>query len=292
MFPLGDIGGWQMLKVLLSGLPEITLWVFVLGGLGLALGIGLLMAALRWMLPWARLHELRQSKKGWIWLVLQWSWVILWGASMPLLCMSTGALTGGAFGAHKLVQREDVSQLMGERILGPIAAQLAVQLQRARPAWGDLTRQPLDPEKLRVLMEAVTPEMLDAALKNVTIFNDADLSVGPPEQWGRRFARRGVERAAEAYFAQKSRFIKDLNRELTARNQQQASLHQVVACASQLYFTPAFARWTFWWILAQGAALIPILGAIWITPWLLFQIYWRWRQRKLATATEVVNDGE
>lgn len=292
MFPLGDIGGWQMLKVLLSSLPEITLWVFVLGGLGLALGIGFLMAALRWMLPWARLYELRQGKKGWIWLVLQWIWVILWGASMPLLCMTTGALTGGAFGAHKLVQRENVGQVMGERILGPIATQLAVQLQRIRPSWGNLTERQLDAEKLRMLMEDVTPEMLDTALKKVTIFNDTDASIGPTEQWGRRFARRGVELAAGAYFSQKSRFIHDLSRELKARGQERASLHQVVCCASHLYFTPAFARWTFWWILAQAAALIPIQGAIWLTPWLLFKLYWWWRQRKLATVTEVTPDGE
>ncbi|MBS2040021.1 hypothetical protein JST97_33855 [bacterium] len=290
MFPLGEIGGWQMLKVLLSSLPEITLWVFVLGGLGLLLGIGFLMASLRWMLPWARLYELRQGKKGWLWLVLQWVWVILWGASMPILCMSTGALSGGAFGAHRLVQRENVGQVMGERILGPIATQLARQLQRAKPDWGDLTTQQLDAEKLRVLMEEVSPAMLDSALKKVTIFNDADPGVSPTEQWGRRFARRGVEMAAGAYFAQKSRFISDLSRELKNRKQEKATLHQVVCCASHLYFTPAFARWTFWWILAQAAALIPILGAIWLLPWGLFHLFWWWRRRKIARLAESTQD--
>ncbi|MFN8609698.1 MAG: hypothetical protein U0931_19320 [Vulcanimicrobiota bacterium] len=281
MFPLGEIGGWQILKVLLSSLPEITLWVLVLGALGLMLGVGLLMAALRWMLPWARLYQLRQGPKGWVWLVLQWSWVLLWGASMPVLCMTTGALTGGAFGAHKLVQRENVGQVMGERILGPIAVQLARQLERVRPSWGDLTKQQLDSEKLRVLMEEVSPAMLDTALKKVSIFNDAEPALGPTEQWGRRFARRGVEMAAGAYFAEKSRFISRLTHELKNRSQEKATLHQVVCCASHLYFTPAFARWTFWWILAQAGALVPILGAIWLVPWLLFKLFWWWKHRKV-----------
>ncbi len=280
MLPLGEIGGWQMLKVLLSSLPEITLWVFGLGGLGLALGIALLMAALRWMLPWARLFELRQGKKGWIWLVLQWAWVIVWGASLPSLCMATGALTGGAFGAHKLVQRENVGQVMGERILGPIAVQVALQLQKANPKWGDLTKQQLDAERLRSLMEEVSPAVLDSALQKVALFNDGDHSASPTEQWGRRFARRSIERAAQAYFAEKARFVNDLIRELKSRNQTKATVHQVVCCASHLYFTPAFSRWTFWWILAQGAALIPLMGAIWLTPWALFKLFWWLRQRK------------
>lgn len=269
-----------MLKVLLSSLPEITLWVFGLGGLGLALGIALLMAALRWMLPWARLFELRQGKKGWIWLVLQWAWVIVWGASLPSLCMATGALTGGAFGAHKLVQRENVGQVMGERILGPIAVQVALQLQKANPKWGDLTKQQLDAERLRSLMEEVSPAVLDSALQKVALFNDGDHSASPTEQWGRRFARRSIERAAQAYFAEKARFVNDLIRELKSRNQTKATVHQVVCCASHLYFTPAFSRWTFWWILAQGAALIPLMGAIWLTPWALFKLFWWLRQRK------------
>ncbi len=292
MFPFGEIGGWQMLKVLLSSLPEITLWVFVLGGLGLVLGIALLMAALRWMLPWASLYELRQGKKGWLWLIVQWTWVIAWGASFPSLCMATGALTGGAFGAHKLVQRENVGQVMGERILGPIAFQVALQLQKSNQSWGDLTKQQLDAERLRVLLEEVSPGMLDTALKKVTLFNDADQSASPTEQWGRRFARRGIERAAQAYFVQKARFANDLIRELKSRNQEKATLHQVVCCASHLYFTPAFARWTFWWILAQAAALVPILGAIWLVPWALFKLFWWWRQKRLARMAEVTADGE
>lgn len=296
MLPLGEIGGWQMLKVLLSSLPEITLWVFVLGGIGLILGIALLMAALRWMLPWARLHQLRQGKKGWAWLVLQWSWVILWGASLPVLFMATGALTGGAFGAHKLVQRENVGQVMGERMLGPIAFQVALQLQKANPNWGDLTKQQLDAERLRVLMEEVSPAMLDAALKKVSLFNDEDRSASPTEQWGRRFARRSIERAAQAYFVQRTRFANDLIRELKSRNQEKATLHQVVCCASHLYFTPAFARWTFWWILAQAAALIPIAGAIWLIPWAAFKLAWWWMEYSAKKASrktaEAKTDGE
>ena len=292
MFPLGEIGGWQMLKVLLSSLPEITLWVFVLGGIGLTLGIALLMGALRWMLPWARLYELRQGKNGWAWLVLQWTWVIVWGACLPSLSMATGALTGGAFGAHKLVQRENVGQVMGERILGPIAFQVALQLQKANPKWGDLTKQRLDAERLRVLMEEVSPSMLDTALQKVALFNDSDKNAGATEQWGRRFARRSVERAAQAYFVQKARFIADLIRELKVRNQEKATLHQVVCCASHLYFTPAFARWTFWWILAQAAALVPIMGLIWLTPWGLFKLFWWWRQRRIARKVEAKTDVE
>lgn len=286
MFPLGEIGGWQMLKVLLSSLPEITLWVFILGGIGLTAGIALLMAALRWMLPWAYLYELRQGKNGWAWLVLQWTWVIVWGASLPSLSMATGALTGGAYGAHKLVQRENVGQVMGERILGPIAFQVALQLQKANPQWGDLTKQRLDAERLRVLMEEVSPGMLDTALQKVALFNDSDKSAGATEQWGRRFARRSLERAAQAYFVQKARFIADLIRELKVRNQEKATLHQVVCCASHLYFTPAFARWTFWWILAQAAALVPIMGLIWLTPWGLFKLFWWWRQRRITRKVE------
>jgi hypothetical protein len=286
MFPLGDIGGWQMLKVLLSSLPEITLWIFVLGGVGLIVGIALLMAALRWMLPWARLYKLRQGKKGWVWLILQWTWVIVWGASLPVLSMTTGALTGGAFGAHKLVQRENVGQVMGERILGPIAFQVALQLQKANPQWGDLTKQQMDAERLRVLMEEVSPDILDSALKRVALFNDGDKSAGPTEQWGRRFARRGIQRAAQAYFAQKTRFVNDVIRELKSRKQEKATLHQVVCCASHLYFTPAFARWTFWWILAQAAALVPIMGIIWLTPWALFKLAWWWMERSAQKSAE------
>lgn len=292
MFPLGDIGGWQMLKVLLSSLPEITLWIFILGGVGLIVGIALLMAALRWMLPWARLYKLRQGKKGWVWLILQWTWVIVWGASLPVLSMSTGALTGGAFGAHKLVQRENVGQVMGERILGPIAFQVALQLQKANPQWGDLTKQQMDAERLRVLMEEVSPDILDSALKRVALFNDGDKSAGPTEQWGRRFARRGIQRAAQAYFAQKTRFVNDVIRELKSRKQEKATLHQVVCCASHLYFTPAFARWTFWWILAQAAALVPIMGIIWLTPWALFKLAWWWMERSAKKAPEGASDVE
>lgn len=282
MLPLAEIGGWQMLKVLLSSLPEITLWVFLLGGFGLILGIALLMAALRWMLPWARLYKLRQGKKGWIWLVLQWAWVIAWGASLPSLCMATGALTGGAFGAHKLVQRENVGQVVGERILGPIAFQVALQLQKANPKWGNLTKQQLDAERLRILMEEISPAMLDGALHKVALFNDSDHNASPTEQWGRRFARRGIERAAQAYFAEKARFVNDLIRELKTRNQEKATLHQVVCCASHLYFTPAFSRWTFWWILAQAAALVPLMGAIWLTPWALFKAFWWFHQKRAS----------
>lgn len=292
MLPLGEIGGWQMLKVLLSSLPEITLWVFVLGGFGLILGIGLLMAALRWMLPWARLYQLRQGKKGWAWLLLQWTWVIIWGASLPALCMATGALTGGAVGAHKLVQRENVGQVMGERILGPIAFQVAVQLQKTNSRWGDLTRAQLDAERLRSLLEEVSPAMLDTALQKVALFNDSDRNASPTEQWGRRFARRGIERAAQAYFAQRTRFVNDLIRELKRRNQEKATIQQVVCCASHLYFTPAFARWTFWWILAQAAALIPIMGVIWLTPWALFKVYCWWVEFSLKRAAKVVPNGE
>lgn len=298
MFPLGEIGGWQMLKVLLHNLPEITLWVFVLGGVGLLFGIGLLMAALRWMLPWARLYQLRQAKKGWIWLILQWTWVVVWGASLPSLCMAIGAITGGAFGSEKLVQRENVGQVVGERILGPIAYQVALQLQKSNPSWGDLTKQQMDAERLRALLEEVSPAMLDNALKKVTLLNDEDRSASPTEQWGRRFARRGIERAAQAYFAQKARFVADLSRELKKRNQEKATLHQVVCCASHLYFTPAFARWTFWWVLAQAAALVPVMGAIWLTPWIIFKIFWWWREYSLkkttapGLSTEALPDGE
>lgn len=281
-----------MLKVLLSSLPEITLWVFILGGIGLAFGISLLMAALRWMLPWSNLYELRQRRRGWLWLILQWTWVIAWGACLPSLCMTIGALTGGAFGAHKLVQKENVGQVMGERMLGPIALQVALQLQKANPSWGDLTKQQLDAERLRVLLEEVSPGMLDAALKKVTIFNDGDQTAGPTEQWGRRFARRGIERAAQAYFAQKGRFVGDLIRELKSRRQEKATLHQVVCCASHLYFTPAFARWTFWWILAQAAALVPILAGIWLVPWALFKLFWWYYQKKLALSPERSRDVE
>lgn len=282
MFPLGEIGGWQMLKVLLSSLPEITLWVFALGGFGLFFGIALLMAALRWMLPWVRLYELRQGKKGWIWLVLQWTWVIVWGACLPVLCMATGALTGGAFGAHKLVQRENVGQVVGERVLGPICFQVALQLQKSNPNWGDLTKVQLDSEKISALLEEVSPALLDSALKKVTLFNDADQTASPTEQWGRRFARRAIEKAAQAFFSRKLHFTTQLLQELKNRNQQKATLQQVVCCASHLYFTPAFALWTFWWVLAHAAALLPILATIWLTPWLLFKLFWWWRQRKLA----------
>lgn len=282
MFPLGEIGGWQMLKVLLSSLPEITLWVLVLGGIGLVLGIALLMTALRWMLPWVRLYELRQGKKGWLWLILQWTWVIVWGACLPSLCMATGALTGGAFGAHKLVQRENVGQVVGERVLGPICYQVAVQLQSRNPNWGDLTKTELESAQIRALLEEVSPSLLDTALKKVTLFNDGDQTASPTEQWGRRFARRAIEKAAQTFFSQKEHLTNQLLLELKNRHQEKATLHQVVCCASHLYFTPAFARWTFWWILAHATAVLPLLGAIWLTPWLLFKIFWWWRQRRLA----------
>ena len=289
MFPFGDIGARQILRVLLSTLPEMTLWVVVLGGLGLMGGVAALMASLRWMLPWARLHQLRQGRHGWAWMLLQWTWVILWGASLPALSMLTGALTGTAFGARTLVHRENVGQVIGERILGPICTQVAIQLELHYPQWGDLTHSPLQMERLRLLLEAISPSLLDSALKNVRMLDDRDTEASPMEQTGRRFARHTIERTVERYFEDKSRFTSDLIQELQHRGKNQASLKDVVACASHLYFTPAFAQWTFWWVMAHAGALLPCLAGVWLSPWLAFQLFWWWHQRKAAQIE--VSDG-
>jgi hypothetical protein len=279
MYPFAEIGGWQIVRVLLSTLPEITLWVVVLGALGLALGVATLMASLRWMLPWASLHKLRQGRRGWVWVILQWAWVILWGISLPALSLLTGALSGTAFGAQTLIHRESVGQVIGERILGPICFQIALQLQTHFPKGGDLTHSKLEAQRIRLMLETISPDLLDSALKKVPLLDDSDPKATPMEQTGRRFARQAVERAAQSYFDQKARFATSLLRELEKRGQVQASLQEVVCCASHLYFTPAFARWTFWWILAHAAALLPCLAAVWLTPWLLFQLFWHWQHR-------------
>lgn len=282
MLALAEIGAGQIFRVFLATLPEIALWVIILGGLGLGLGIAMLMGCLRWMLPWQPLHQLRQQVRGWIWMILQWSWVITWAISMPTLTAAIGGLTGSAFGARSLVHKENVGQVLGERILGPICYQIALQLQKNYPQMGDMTHKKLDATSIKLLMENVSPTMLDAALKKVHLLDDADPKASPMEQAGRRFARRGIERAAQLYFNEKTRFVSAVLKELKQRGQEQATLHQVVCCASHLYFTPAFARWTFWWILAHAGALIPVLGGIWLTPWALFKLFWWWHQRKLA----------
>lgn len=290
MIPFGEIGGWQILRVLLSTLPEITLWVVVLGSLGLVLGIAALMASLRWMLPWAHLHQLRQGRHGWIWMTLQWTWVILWGISLPAGSLLAGALCGTAFGARTLVHRENVGQVIGERILGPICYQVAVQLQNHYPGWGDLTQSKLESQRIRLLLESISPELLDSALKKVHLLDDADPTARPMEQAGRRFARQAIERTARGFFADKSLFSTALIAELQRRGQSLASLKEVVCCASHLYFTPAFARWTFWWVLAHELAVLPCLAGLWLAPWVIFQLFWWWHTRNRKAVRSEIAD--
>lgn len=292
MIVFAEIGAWQFFKVFLSTLPEITAWVAVLAGIGLMLGTGILMLSLRWMLPWSRLYSLRKGRHGWFWFCVQWGWVFLWGLTLPALGLTIGALTGTAFGARTLVLRENVGQVVGERVLAPVCVQVAHQVQHQYPKWGDVAESELELDHLKEILESLSPQLLEAALKNVRMLDDKDLRVGAMELAGRRFARKAIYGAADTYFAKKKAFVAHIIQNFEERSQQKVCLKDVVTCASHLYFTPAFASWTFWWILSHAGALIPVMLACWLIPSVCFGLLWWWlcrraslRERALSTST-------
>lgn len=280
MWVLADIGGWQMVKIFLASLPEITAWIASLAGVGLVLGTLLLMVSLRWMLPWSSLHELRQARHGWFWFCLQWGWVCLWGLALPALGMTTGALVGSAIGARTLVLRENVGQVVGERVLAPISVQLAAELQKHYPTYGDIGHSKIETKRLRVLLEGLTPQLLESALKDVRMLDERATDVSGMELAGRRFARQAIHRAGQHYFKSKTVFVDDVLSEFHRRQQEQVYLKDVVACACHLYFTPAFAEWTYAWVISHAFALLPIIAAIWLLPWAIFALFWWWRNRQ------------
>lgn len=265
-----DIGGWQMLKVFLATLPEMTAWVAVLSMLGLFSGTLLLMASLRWLFPWSRLYLLRQARYGWIWFCYQWTWVLIWGVTLPACGLAVGGLMGTAYGTRALILREHVGQVVGERILGPIAVQVAAQLQPLYPAWGDLVHAPLKLSQVKQLLEGLSPQLVEAALARVPMLDESNPDCSGMELAGRRFARKAIHHAAAGYFAQKTRFVEQILLEFEHRSQQEVTLKDLVACASHLYFTPAFASWTYWWIVSHTSLILPIWLACWVTPGLLF----------------------
>lgn len=287
MFVLADIGAGDVFRVFLSTLPAITGWMLLFCTLGLLVGLALLMGSLRWMLPWSRLHELRQQRHGWVWMCTQWTWVLTWGLCLPLLALSAGGLTGSAFGARTLILREHVGQMVGERVLSPLGLALAQQLAQHYPQFGDLSKQELPTRRLRQAFEQVTPAILDQALSRVPILSLKDPKMPPFELAGRKFARKAIHFAANSFFKEKTRFIDRLLKELELRDAARSgtsSLKDVIACASHLYFTPAFAQWTFWWVLAHATALVPFILAIWLLPWGAFELMWWWRQRRIRKA--------
>ncbi len=231
----------------------LALWVATPGAIGLAIGIALLMGSLRWLLPWEQLHALRQQARGWRWLLLQWIWVLLWGVCLPLICLTTGALGGGAFAARNLIQREN----LGELVLTPICQRLAQDLQNSHKDWGDLTSTSLSPAQFKTLIREITPE-------SIKKLDD------------RRFARFALERLTRNFFAHQASIADDLCQRLPPS----VKLPEVVRCASQVHLSPALARLTFYWILLQAMANLPLLALLWLGPWALFQLYWRWRQRR------------
>jgi hypothetical protein len=290
MLVYAEIGAWDIGRVFLHTLPEITAWVVSLALLGLALGIVSLMVALRWMLPWSRLHLLRQGGRGWVWVTVQWTWVLLWGICLPLLGLGIGALAGSAFGARSLVQREHVGQVVGERVLSPLCVQVALQLEKQYPAYGRVSSDEFAIPQVQELLEKVTPQLLDDALSHVKMLDENDASVGAVELCGRRYTRKAIHYAAQSYFQRKARIIQVLVDELQARtHSDRARLRDVVACASHLYFTPAFANWTFWWVLAHSAALVAVLATVWVLPGTLFAAYWWWRNRQSGGPDEVAH---
>lgn len=290
VFCFADIGAWDIGKVFLHTLPEITAWVVVLASVGLLLGVIALMTALRFLLPWSRLHELRQGPRGWIWMTVQWCWVLLWGLSLPLLGTAIGGLSGSAIGARRLVLREHVGQVVGERLLGPVCVQVARQLETRYPQYGKLSSASLEPTVIPGLLDRITPQVFDQALGSVKMLDESDPSASPLELVARKYLRRGIRYASQRFFREKTRFIHELAHELQPRAAKQggkACLHDVVACASHLYFTPAFANWTFWWVFAHGAILVSVMSGVLLLPPLLFGLFWWWRQRRpLRTASE------
>ena len=287
MFVLGDIGAMDVFRVFLTTLPAITGWMVLFCTLGVLVGVSLLMGSLRWMLPWPRLHELRQRRHGWVWITLQWSWVLTWGVCLPLLALGIGGLTGSAFGARTLILREHVGQVVGERVLSPLGVALAQQVAAHYPQFGDLSKQAMPTHQLRLAFEQITPAILDQALSRVPLLSLKDPKLPPFELAGRKFARKAIHFAANSYFKEKTRFIDHLLRELELRDVKKcgkSSMRDVIACSSHLYFTPAFAQWTFWWVLAHATALIPVLLAVWLLPWGCFELGWWWRQRRLPPA--------
>lgn len=268
------------MRVFLASIPEITVWLVVGASLGFLVGLALVMVSLRWMFPWQELHQLRQGPRGWLWICIQWCWVGIWGVSLPLLVTGSGGLTGAAIAARNLVLRENVGQVLGEKILSPIAEKIALQM---KPHWGDLASSKLELRKVRTLLDEITPELLETTLNSVTMLDEKDNRAGPMEQSARRFARQAIQEACHLYLSQKTRFIDRLIQELQVGHHNPASLRDIVCCASQLYFTPAFATWTLWWILAQAGTLLPIIALLWLSPWLLFQLYWKLFARKSLT---------
>ncbi len=267
-----------MLRIFAHTLPLMSLWVVLGALLGAVFGVLAVMAGLRFLFPWQRLHELRQNTRWW--LVVQWAWVVLWTICLPVLTISGLAITGSAFAARSLVLRENVGQVIGERVLSPVSVQLARQLQQQYPYWGDLTTRQLETPKIRKLMHQITPAILERAMAGIAVL-DEHKATGL-ELAGRRFIKQSIKRASKAYFDHNTKFIDRMLVELERRHRNHANLSQVVCCASHLYFTPAFARWTLWWILAQALALLPLFALILALPPLSFEAFWWWRRWRLA----------
>jgi hypothetical protein len=285
MFFFADISGGHIMRVFVSTLPEIAAWVLILGGLGLIAGTCTLMVAMRRMLPWSKLHDLRQGRRGWLWVCVQWTWVLAWAVCLPTMGAGMGALTGAAFGARSLVLQEHVGQVVGERVLAPISTQLAHHLQKVCPQYGDLGTAELELKQVEHLLYQVTPELLDRTLLHLKLLDDRDPRVGAVEQAARGFTRKVIRYAAQSYFQHRIYFVTRLLAELevrTAARGRRARLGDVVACACHLYFTPAFASWTFWWVLGHGALMGLTLVGVWLGPWAAFALFWWWRSRGRA----------
>lgn len=275
-----------MLQVLIYTLPEMAAWVFALAAVGLGLGVVLLMVALRWMLPWAELKGMRQKPHGWTWLVLQWTWVTFWCATLPTLGMLTGALTGCAFGARTLMMHEQVGQVLGEQVLAPVSSRLAAEISRRNPGLGDVAKAEMEIPRIEGLLLSATPEMVNQALDQMRQDDEAQPAIGAMERAGRHYTRALVRTALGLFFESKRRIVNQLTAALhkrcAARNHK-ARLDDVVACCSNLFFTPAFASWTFSWLWTHALALLPVLLLLWLTPWGIFKLFWWWRSRRLKS---------